>query len=78
MRGWMVCAVALTALQRQIVTNNFMLHLREPLRSIERRHSLHVLVHLGRRIGKFQGHDSALARVVARYRQSQVTVKQVY
>jgi len=45
-----------------------MLHLREPLRSIERRHALDVLVHLGRRIGKFLRHDSALARVIACYR----------
>jgi hypothetical protein len=55
-----------------------MLHLREPLCSIERRHSLHVLVHLGGRIGKFPGHNSALARVVARYCQPQVAVKHVY
>ena len=45
---------------------------------IELRHSLHVLVHLGRTIGKFPGHDSALARVVACYRQPQVAVKQAY
>ena len=45
---------------------------------IELRHSLHVLVHLGRTIGKFPGHDSALARVVAGYRQPQVAVKHFY
>ncbi len=54
------------------------MHLREPLRSIERCHALDVLVHLGRRIGKFLSHDPALTRVVAGYRQPQVTVKQAY